>query len=94
MSAADGMVKATGYVVVKGHRYGKTTPVVSGTLRAVRLSKPRIVEADEVVVRLSLVLPREAFEALDAEASIAAADLVRGIAVAVVEPEDDSEVEA
>jgi hypothetical protein len=85
------MVRATGYVIVKGHRYGKTTPVTSGSLRAVRLSKPRLIESDEVVVRLTVVLPREAFEAAAAEATIAAVDLVHGVEVAVAEPEADTE---
>jgi hypothetical protein len=85
----DGMVRATGYLIVKGSRYGKTAPVVSARLCGARLSRPRTLSTDEVAVRLTLVLPREAFEALTAEAAIAAVDLVHGIEVVVVEPEPD-----
>jgi hypothetical protein len=92
--SADGMVRATGYVIVKGTRYGKTAPVNTATLRAARLSRPRSLDADEVAVRLTLVLPRAAFDALDAEASIAAVDLVRGVEVRVAEPEPEVPDEA
>jgi hypothetical protein len=87
---ANETVRATGYVVVEGRRsrYYPDNGVESARLVAVKQNKPTTLTGDQVAIKVTIELPKAAFEALRPEALIVVPEelIQHEVQVEAVEP--------
>ena len=84
-------VTATGYLVVKGtrSRYYTNVPVTGAKIAGSRSKKPTTLGEDEIVVKVKIQLPKQAFEPLEPEALIVVPEeLVQHVVTVEATPED------